>query len=80
MKGFIGLIFLAALLVFLFFGRLISLYTDWLWFHEVGFAQVFTTVLTFELILGGFFGGLFALLLYLNIKLASRASGDAHVV
>ena len=80
MKGFIGFLFLAAVLVFLFLGRMISLYTDWLWFHEVGFAQVFTTVLTFELILGGFFGGLFALLLYLNIKLASRASGDAQVV
>ena len=80
MKGLIGLLFLAVLLVFLFFGRTISLYTDWLWFHEVGFSQVFTTVLTFELILGVFFGGLFALLLYYNVKLASRASGDAHIV
>jgi uncharacterized protein len=80
MKGFIGFLFLAVLLVFLFFGRLISLYTDWLWFHEVGFARVFTTVLTFELILGVFFGGLFALLIYLNVKLARRASGDALVV
>ena len=80
MKGFIGLLFLAVLLVFLFFGRMISFYTDWLWFHEVGFPQVFTTVLTFELILGVFFGGLFALLLYYNVKLASRAAGDAHIV
>jgi uncharacterized protein len=80
MKGFISLFFLAILLVFLFFGRTISLYTDWLWFHEVGFPQVFTTVLKFELILGVFFGGLFALLLYYNVKLASRASGDPQIV
>jgi len=80
MKGFISLFFLAILLVFLFFSRTISLYTDWLWFHEVGFPQVFTTVLKFELILGVFFGGLFALLLYYNVKLASRASGDPQIV
>jgi hypothetical protein len=80
MKGFISLFFLTILLVFLFFGRTISLYTDWLWFHEVGFPQVFTTVLKFELILGVFFGGLFALLLYYNVKLASRASGDPQIV
>ena len=80
MKGFIGFLFLAILLVFLFFGRTISLYTDWLWFHEVGFPQVFTTVLKFELILGVFFGGLFALLLYYNVKLASRGSSDPQIV
>jgi uncharacterized protein len=80
MKGFISLFFLAILLVFLFFGRTISLYTDWLWFHEVGFPQVFTTVLKFELILGVFFGGLFALLLYYNVKLASGASGGPQIV
>ncbi|MGH7846318.1 MAG: UPF0182 family protein [Candidatus Binatia bacterium] len=78
MRGFIGILFFAVLLVFLFLGRTISLYTDWLWFHEVGFPQVFTTVLTFELILGIIFGGLFGLLLYLNVKLASRAPGYGY--
>jgi hypothetical protein len=62
----------------LFLGRVISLYTDWLWFHEVGFSQVFRTILTFELILGIVFGGLFALLLYVNVKLASRGSGYGY--
>ncbi len=78
MKGFIGLLLFAVLLVFLFLGRTIALYTDWLWFHEVGFPQVFTTVLTFELILGIVFGGLFALLLYINVKLASQATGYGY--
>ena len=80
MRRFIGFLFFAVLLLFLFLGRAISLYTDWLWFHEVGFSRVFTTILTFELILGIVFGGLFALLLYLNVKLASRASGYADIV
>jgi uncharacterized membrane protein (UPF0182 family) len=80
MRRFIGFLFFAALLLFLFLSRTISLYTDWLWFHEVGFPRVFTTILTFELILGIAFGGLFALLLYLNVKLASRASGYADIV
>lgn len=80
MRRSIGFLLFAVLLLFLFLGRAISLYTDWLWFHEVGFSRVFTTVLTFELILGIVFGGLFALLLYLNVKLASRASGYAHIV
>src|SRR3990167_3622822 len=80
MRRFIGFLFLAVLLVFLFLGRAISLYTDWLWFHEVGFSRVFTTILTFELTLGIVFGGLFTLLLYLNVKRASRAPGYADIV
>lgn len=80
MRRFIGFLFFAVLLLFLFLSRATSLYTDWLWFHEVGFSRVFTTILTFELILGIVFGGLFALLLYLNVKLASRASGYADIV
>jgi uncharacterized membrane protein (UPF0182 family) len=80
MRRFIGFLFFAVLLLFLFLSRSMSLYTDWLWFHEVGFSRVFTTILTFELILGIVFGGLFALLLYLNVKLASRASGYADIV
>jgi uncharacterized membrane protein (UPF0182 family) len=80
MRRFIGFLFFAVLLLFWFLSRAISLYTDWLWFHEVGFSRVFTTILTFELILGIVFGGLFALLLYLNVKLASRASGYADIV
>lgn len=80
MRRFIGFLFFAVLLLFLFLSRATSLYTDWLWFHEVGFSRVFTTILTFELILGSVFGGLFALLLYLNVKLASRASGYADIV
>jgi len=73
MKRLTGLLFFAVLLFIVFFGQAISLYTDWLWFQEVGYAQVFTTSLTFKIILALVFGGLFSLLVYFNIKLAAQA-------
>ncbi|MBI2087842.1 MAG: UPF0182 family protein [Deltaproteobacteria bacterium] len=80
MRGLTGLLFFALLFLIVFFGQAISLYTDWLWFQEVGFSQVFTTTLTFKLILGLVFGGLFFLLVYFNIKLAARAPKGIRVV
>src|SRR3989337_4164357 len=73
MRGLTGLFFFAVLLFIVFFGQAISLYTDWLWFQEVGFTQVFTTSLTVKLVLAVVFGGVFSLLVYFNIKLAAQA-------
>jgi len=73
MRRLTGLIFFAVLFVFVFFGQAISLYTDWLWFQEVGYTQVFTASVTVKLILALVFGGLFSLLVYFNIKLAAQA-------
>src|SRR6266545_1155504 len=73
MRRLTGLFFFAVLFLIVFFGEAISLYTDWLWFQEVGYTQVFTTSLTFKLILALVFGGLFFLLVYFNIKLAAQA-------
>jgi hypothetical protein len=33
-------------------GAAVALYTDWLWFHEVGYASVFETVLGAKALLG----------------------------
>ena len=73
MRKLTGLFFFAVLFLIVFFGQAISLYTDWLWFQEVGYTEIFTTTLTLKLVLGLVFGGLFALLLYFNIKLAAHA-------
>jgi uncharacterized protein len=73
MRRLTGPFFFAVLFVIVFFGQAISLYTDWLWFQEVGFTQVFTVSLTFKLILALVFGGLFFLLVYFNVKLAAQA-------
>src|SRR3989304_3793637 len=73
MRGLTRLFFFAVLILIIFFGQAISLYTDWLWFQEVGYTQIFTTTLTFKLTLGLVFGGLFFLLIYFNVKLAAHA-------
>ena len=72
MRALLGILFFALLFLIVFLGQAISLYTDWLWFQEVGFTQVFTTTLGFKLILALVFGGLFSLVVYFNIKLAAR--------
>lgn len=72
MRGLAGIFLFALLLLIVFLGEGISLYTDWLWFQEVGFTQVFTTTLTFKFILALVSGGLFALVIYFNVKLAAQ--------
>ncbi|MBI4593273.1 MAG: UPF0182 family protein, partial [Candidatus Rokubacteria bacterium] len=65
---------LLALLALGLVGQVVPLYTDWLWFQEVGYAQVFLTTL-------GLRGSLFAavalgvlLFLYVNLTLAARTA------
>lgn len=62
----------AALLILIIGSRLVDTYVDWLWFGEVGFRSVFSTVLTTRLlqllIVGLVVGGLLAL----NIVIAYR--------
>ncbi len=72
MRRFTGLLFFAVFFLFIFFGEIISLYTDWLWFQEVGFAGVFKTILQYKLILAVIFGGVFAAWVYFNVKLAAK--------
>jgi uncharacterized protein len=51
-------------------GRLLGLYTDWLWFREVQFTSVFVTVLRTEVLLGVVTGAAFFVILYGNVTLA----------
>ena len=46
------LLFGLLLVIFAFVGQVVPLYTDWLWFQEVGYRQVFLTMLSYR-------GGLF---------------------
>ncbi len=50
-------------------------YTDWLFFQELGFQVVFSTVLKTELFAGVIVGAIAAILFYLNVRLALRLSG-----
>ena len=55
-------------------GQGVPLFTDWLWFNEVGFTEVFTTVLSLRgwLLLG--VGGAVFLFVYGNLWLAARTA------
>ena len=72
MRKSIGLILLGAFLLFSLLGEAIYLYTDYLWFGEIGYAGVFTKTLWIKVLLGVISGVLFFALFYVNIKLAAR--------
>ena len=58
-------------------GQVLPLYTDYLWFQEVKLASVFTTILWYKVLLGVAGGLLFALVLYVNVRVAARSkAGD----
>jgi uncharacterized protein len=68
------LLLLLLLLVFGVPAQVVPLYTDWLWFHEVGYAEVFVKTLSLR-------GSLFAalaigvlLFLYANLTFAARTA------
>jgi uncharacterized membrane protein (UPF0182 family) len=54
------------------FTALSGFFIDVLWFREVGYAQVFWTVLRTKIVLGLLFGILFFLLLYANLWIVRR--------
>ena len=57
-------------------GQALPLYTDYLWFQEVKFPSVFTTILWYKIALGIAGGLIFALVVYLNVRLAARPRTD----
>ena len=71
MRKFGTLVILAIAIVVLFFRQAIGLYTDWLWFQEVGFTQLFSTTLLYKTVLGFVSGGLFATIVYIKRNVAA---------
>lgn len=55
--------------LFIFFGQFVKLYTDWLWFKEVGQSQIFIKTLLSKVILGLLTGLIFLIFFYLNFWL-----------
>ncbi len=62
----------AVVLLFVFLGWLVDAWTDYLWFSEVHFTSVFTTVLWTRIGLFLVFGALLGLILWVNLWLAYR--------
>ena len=73
MRGFAGLALFAIIVLLLFFRQAIGLYVDWLWFHEVGYTNLFTKILLYKTLLGLSSGVLLGLLVYFNLKTAAIA-------
>ncbi len=79
MPKFIGIGLLVIVVFIYLFGRAITLYTDLLWFREVGYVQIFATTLTLKALLGTIFGGLIFVLAYFNLRLATRLPSEARI-
>jgi hypothetical protein len=54
----------------------VGLYTDWLWFQEVGYQIIFTKSLTTRLLLGALVGVVVFALVYANLRLTIHFSRD----
>ena len=63
---------LLLLVIFALGSQTVPLYSDWLWFQEITLPSVFLTILTTKLLLAVTSGLAFAVLLYVNLLLASR--------
>ncbi|MBI4382155.1 MAG: UPF0182 family protein [candidate division NC10 bacterium] len=63
---------LLLLVIFALGSQTVPLYSDWLWFQEIKLPSVFLTILTTKLLLAVTSGLAFAVLLYVNLLLASR--------
>lgn len=66
------LLIVSALLLLLAVPTAATVYTDWLWFQEVGFTRVFTLRITAQLLLGGVALVLGFAVLYGNARIALR--------
>ncbi|MGH7853845.1 MAG: UPF0182 family protein [Candidatus Binatia bacterium] len=71
MRRFGGLAIFVIVVGLLFFRQAIDLYSDWLWFHEVGYHELFTKVLFTKFVLGLSAGILLGLFVYVNLKAAA---------
>jgi len=63
--------------VFVLFPWLVSFATDWLWFHQLGFTTVYTTSLTWRVVLFLVGGVISYAVLSGNLRLAGRRAGKA---
>ncbi len=63
-------VLILVVLLVTFTGSIVGLYTEFLWFNEIGQSQVFTKVLTTKVVSGFIFGIIFFIVVYGNILLA----------
>ena len=62
-----------AVISFIFFTSIVSLITDWWWYQEVGFTEIFVKSLSAKIIVGTAAGIIAAIFLLTNLSLAVRS-------
>jgi uncharacterized membrane protein (UPF0182 family) len=70
------IIWAVIILAIIFASSLIRMYTDWLWFGEVGYRPVFWTQILYKLLLGISAAILFFAIVYANIRIAGDWSPE----
>ncbi|MGD0277072.1 MAG: UPF0182 family protein, partial [Syntrophales bacterium] len=78
-KGWIIILIILAL-VFFFSWGIVGLITDWLWFQEVSYENVFTITLWAQLKMALLFGVAFFIIFYGNLYAAARLSSRYQMV
>lgn len=72
MKALKPIFWILLVLLLIFGGTLITLYTDWLWFVSLNYEKVFTKMLWSKIELGLGSGIIFFLIIYMNLWLARK--------
>src|SRR3990167_10853706 len=79
-KKFLKYIVYAVPIVLVFIlPKLIGFFTDWLWFGEVGYTQVFTTRLVTQLLLGASVAIFAFFFIYVNLQIGVRVTKDKAI-
>src|SRR4030043_300520 len=73
------IVYAVPLALFFILPKLIGFYTDWLWFGEVGFTQIFTTSLITQVLLGVSAATAAFFFIYINLQIAVRATKDKAI-
>lgn len=78
LRRYLGPIIIAIIaLLIIFGGALVTIYTDWLWFLDLGYQKVFSTILLTQILIGFLFGLLFFAIIYGNLWYARRIAPPA---
>src|SRR3990167_860137 len=73
------IVYVVPLVLVFILPKLIGFFTDWLWFGEVGYTQVFTTRLITQLLLGASAAIITFFFIYVNLQIAVRATKDKAI-
>ncbi|MEZ8220788.1 hypothetical protein GG496_000955 [Candidatus Fervidibacteria bacterium JGI MDM2 JNZ-1-D12] len=72
MRRFLWIALIVLIVLFLFAKQIAQVYTDWLWFRELGYTGVFWLRMLAKVVVGLAVGAFFALLIAVNLVIAQK--------